>query len=265
MRDLKEKYGTTALITGASAGIGEAFAREFAARGLNLVLTARREERLNRLAEELAKKHGVRTLAIAQDLAAPGAAEMIYNRTAQNGIQVDVLVDNAGFGVYEEFGARQMDRDLAMVDLHCRAVLDLTWRFLPEMKRRRRGAVIIISSVLAVMPAPYLATYAATKAFDLSLGESLYGEMKPYGIDVLAVMPTLTRTEFHSGAQLKRNPLLVRQAEDVVRTTLRALGKKPSVADGGLTKVLLLAMKFIPRSILVAGYCKYRKSPENTN
>ena len=111
------------------------------------------------------------------------------------------------------------------------------------------------------MPAPYLATYAATKAFDLSLGESLYGEMKPYGVDVLAVMPTLTETEFHAGANVKRVPLFVRQPEDVVRTTLGALGKKPSVSDGWLTKILIFIMKFMPRAAIIALYKTTRKSP----
>jgi hypothetical protein len=154
-----------------------------------------------------------------------------------------------------------MASDLKMVDLHCRAVVDLTWRFLPAMKRRRRGAVIIISSVLGVMPAPYLATYAATKAFDLSLGESLHGELKRYGIDALAVLPTLTETNFHSGAQLKRTPLLTRQATDVVRTALAALGRRPSVADGRLTRLFVVLMKFIPRSVLLAAYLRYRPRP----
>ena len=259
--DLKAQYGTTALITGASSGIGEAFARELAARGLNLVLTARREAILTTLADELTRQHGVTVHVIALDLAQPGACAEIQQRLAEAGLAVDILINNAGFGIYEEFGAGEMAGDLQMVDLHCRAVVDLTWRLLPPMKARRRGAVIIVSSILGLMPAPYLATYSATKAFDMSLGESLYGEMKRYGIDVLAVMPTLTETNFHSGAFSKRSPLLLRRPEDVVRTSLAALGRKPSVVDGRLSKLLALIMKFIPRRLLVSSYLKYRPHP----
>lgn len=262
MMDLKAKYGPVALITGASSGIGEAFARALAGRGLDLILVARRGEILRRLAEECQQKHGVRTLVIAQDLSQPDAGEAIQRQVEAAGWSVDFLINNAGFGVYEKFGSGAMDSDLKMVDLHCRAVVDLTWRFLPAMKQRRRGAVIIISSVLGVMPAPFLATYAATKAFDLSLGESLYGELKPYGVEVLAVLPTLTETNFHAGAKMKRLPLLTRQSEDVVRTALKALGRRPSVADGRLTRILLAVMKLIPRSLLLAGYLKFRPRPQ---
>lgn len=263
MVDLKSKYGSTALVTGASSGIGEAFARELAARGLDLILVARREEILTRLAGELAQKHGVKVLVIAQDLAEPDAAEKIHRRVTESGLTVDILVNNAGFGVYEEFGTKDLATDLAMIDVHCRAVTALTHYFLPPMRDRRRGAVIIISSVLAVMPAPYLSIYAATKAFDLSFGESLYGELKPYGVDALAVMPTLTETGFHAGANVKRMPLFLRRSEDVVRTTFGALGRTPSVADGLLTKCLIFLMKEIPHSALIALYRIFRKPPQN--
>jgi len=261
MTDLKAKYGPVALITGASSGIGEAFARELARRGLDLILVARRGEILRRLAETLEQRHAVRTLVVEQDLAEPDAGAAVQRQVEAAGWSVDFLINNAGFGLYEQFGTGEMASDLKMVDLHCRAVIDLTWRFLPAMKRRRRGAVIIISSVLGVMPAPYLATYAATKAFDLSLGESLHGELKSYGIDALAVLPTLTETNFHAGANLKRTPLLTRQATDVVRTTLEALGRRPSVADGALTRLLIVLMKFIPRSLLLAAYLRFRPRP----
>lgn len=257
--DLKQKYGSTALITGASSGIGEALARELARRGLDLILVARREEILNRLRDELAARHGVRVMVIAQDLAAPDAAQRIHDAATAAGWTVDILVNNAGFGTYGELETTDLARNLAMIDVHCRAVVELTWRFIPAMKARRRGAVIVISSVLGVMPAPYMATYAATKSFDLNFGESLYGELRPFGIDVLAVMPTLTETGFDTGTELKRMPVSKRRAGDVVRTTLAALGRKPSVADGPQAKLLIFLLKFIPRSIYLKIYSHFRK------
>lgn len=262
--DLKQKYGATALITGASSGIGEAMARELARRGLDLILVARREELLGRLRDELLARHAIKVMIIAQDLAAPGAAQRIYDLTAEAGWTVDILVNNAGFGAYGELEQTDLARNLAMIDVHCRAVVELTWRFIPAMKERRRGAVIVVSSVLAVMPAPYMATYAATKSFDLNFGESLYGELRPYGIDALAVMPTLTETGFDTGTTLKRMPVAKRSAEDVVRTTLGALGRKPSVADGPQAKFLIFLLNFIPRSIYLKAYSYFRK-PDHAN
>lgn len=257
--NLKEKYGTLALVTGASSGIGEAFAREFAARGLDLVVVARRAERLEALRAELEGAHGVMVTPLTQDLSAWDCGESIAARLAERGLSPDILVNNAGFGQYAEFGSYPLERDLAMVDVNCRAVVDLTHRLLPAMKARRRGAVIIVSSVVAEAPAPWFANYAATKAFDKIFGESLSGELKPHGIDVIASQPTLTETEFHAGSQHKAMPIKYRTSEDVVRTTLAALGRKPSVADGFMAKALLLATRFFTRGGLLRIYKMVRK------
>jgi short-subunit dehydrogenase len=239
INSLKQRYGAAALVTGATSGIGEAYARELARQGISLVLVARRGDILERLREELTSRHGIQVMTIVQDLAEPLAAQRIFSLVGDAGWHIDILVNNAGFGAYGELEKTDLERNLKMIDVHCRAVLSLTHHFLPAMKRRGHGAIIIVSSVLAAMPAPYMSTYAATKAFDLNFGESLFGELRPYGIDVLSVMPTLTETGFDTGTTLKRMPVKKRTPEDVVRTSLYALGRKPSVANGIQAKLYI--------------------------
>ncbi|MCG3138995.1 MAG: hypothetical protein HJJLKODD_02868 [Phycisphaerae bacterium] len=245
------KYGRTALVTGASSGIGAAYARELARQGLNLVLVARRAAQLNQLQEELQRQHAVRVWPIVQDLSVAQAGALVENQVRAEGLEIDILINNAGFGVYGEFSSTPRERDLQMVDLNCRAVVDLTHRFLPPMKTRRRGAIIIISSALGFLPAPFHTVYCATKAFDLFFGECLYAECKPYGIDVLAMCPTLTATEFQSVAGSIHSPVTARQAEDVVHTSLRALGRKASGVDGWSTRWGLLLTRLLTRTQLV--------------
>ncbi len=260
MPDWLAKYGPVALVTGASSGIGAAFSRALAARGLDLALTARREDRLVRLAEDLQREYGVRVTVIVQDLAEPEAAEKIRSQTDALGLQIGLLVNNAGYGSYGELWKTDLERQRGMIAVHCRAVLDLTHAYVPAMVGRGRGGVIILSSVLGAMPALYMATYGATKAFDRSLGESLYGELKPHGVAVLAVLPTLTETEFQVGASLEKVSLIPRRtAEDVVRTSLRALGRRASVADGRLTAFSLQVMKCLPLKWVIAIYRRFRK------
>lgn len=261
MASLKEKYGPTALITGASAGIGAAFATELAAQGMNLVLTARRQERLRRIAARLAENHGVRVHVYPLDLVRREAPGELAHWLAREGIEVGLLINNAGFGLYGYLGQTNRSAELAMVDLHCRAVVELTGRLLPGMLARGRGGVIILSSVLAEIPSPWMATYSATKAFDLWLGAALYGELKPKGIDVLAVMPTLTATEFHLHGTVETLRLRRRTPEQVVRTALRNLGRRPSVADGRFTRLWLFATRLIPQSWLLVLYRRFRKPP----
>jgi short-subunit dehydrogenase len=258
MRDLKRRYGATALVTGASSGIGRAFARELAARGLDVVVVARRAERLEELKRELEAAHGTRVLPIVQDLAEDDAAETIERRLSELALGVDVLVNNAGFGQWGEFSDYDLRRDLDMVAVNCRAVVDLTHRLLPPMKARRRGAVIVVSSVLGEIPAPWLAVYSATKAFDKFFAESLFAECRPWGVDVLCVEPTLTDTEFRAGSGQERPPVRSRTSEQVVATSLAALGRVPTVADGLFTRCWLLAVRFIPRKWLLGIYALTR-------
>jgi short-subunit dehydrogenase len=164
--------GKWAVVTGASAGIGEAIAVELAEAGVNVVLTARRRERLDLLAERLRIKDGIQVQVLVADLALPQAPQQIFDATEGAGLQVDVLVNNAGFGEYGEFLRSNLEMEVGMVQVNCTAVVHLTRLFLPAMVLRRQGWVMIVASTASYQPVPYLATYGATKAFDRRLAEA---------------------------------------------------------------------------------------------
>ena len=197
----------TALVTGASAGIGEAIAHELASRGYGVTLVARREERLRALAGELSESHGVRAEAIAADLGDEAARERLAGKIEALGLEVEILVNNAGFGTAETVFDLDRERLMAMIRLNCEALLDFQARYLPAMITRGRGAVINIASTAAFQPIPGTATYAATKAFVLSLSEAVHEELKGTGVTLTAVCPGPVRTEFAQVAGIE-------QAED---------------------------------------------------
>ncbi|PYQ22955.1 MAG: hypothetical protein DMF81_10360, partial [Acidobacteria bacterium] len=187
--------GRRAVVTGASSGIGEAFARGLARRGFHLVLVARRADRLQKLAGEVGGAD--RALAIPLDLAAPGGPSALEAELARRGLAVDLLVNDAGVGLTGPFHDQPLDRMLAMIDLNTRAVVELTRRFLPGMIERRSGEVVNVVSTSAFQPVPFFAVYAASKAFVLSFTEALAGELKGSGVVVQALCPGLTDSEFH--------------------------------------------------------------------
>lgn len=189
-------YGPAALVTGASSGIGDAFARELAERGLNLLLVARRADRLQQLATDLQAAHGVTVTVCAADLADPAAADLIAK--AADGMDIGLLVSNAGFGLKGPHQANDPAHMTAMLQVNCGAHLQLTHRFLPGLLSRGRGAIVLTSSIEGLMGIPFSAAYAASKAFTNNLGESLWGELQPAGLDVLAVCPGSTDTEAHA-------------------------------------------------------------------
>lgn len=176
--------GQWALITGASSGIGAALAEELAYGGANLVLTARRRDRLGALAQRLAATYEVQTEVFTADLADPNATEEIFAFTRDKGMAIGLLINNAGFGKYGEFPSVEKQRLLDMVQVNCAEVVHLTHLFLPGMMVRRRGDVLILASTASFQAVPFISTYAATKAFDLLFAEGLAEEMKPYGIRV---------------------------------------------------------------------------------
>jgi len=223
-----KRYGPWCLVTGASSGIGLEFARAAAAEGLNQVLVARRLERLENLAAGLKKDFGVETKVIEQDLGLPDAAQSVVRKLG--GLELGILVLNAGFGINGKFIEQDPDRLAEMIAVNCTSTTLLARLFLPEMVRRRRGAVILVSSVLGFIPGPFSSAYAATKAFDLMLGESLWPELRDHGIDVLNLCPALTRTEFHRVAGSPGSETQ-RQADpaDIVRLALKGLGRSLTV------------------------------------
>ena len=254
------------LVTGASSGIGEAFARALARRGRPLLLVARRAERLARLAEELGGPG--RADVIALDLSRADAGATLEAEVARNGVELDLLVNNAGSGLTGRFAGLPLDRQLAMVDLNARATVELTRRFLPGMIERKHGGVINVVSTSAFQPVPFFSVYAASKAFVLTFTESLAGELAGTGVVVQALCPGLTESEFHQVAgtdrvAFTRTPIM--RAEDVVECSLEALARGTlRVIPGWRDRVMLRAQSLVPRAVVrrVAGEL-FRPREEN--
>ena len=240
-----ERYGPWALITGASAGIGAEFARQLAALGLNLVLVARRRERMENLARRLESENKIQVLCVAADLSQRDFLPAIVRATES--VDVGLLVNNAGFGVAGNFLAHDLDRELALLDVNCRALLILTHRFGNQMARRNKGGIILVSSVSAYIATPFEANYAASKAYELFLAEALRYELGKEGVDVLALCPGSTATEFHeiSGSR----PVAAMPVQPVVQAALRRLGIKPVAIPGWHNRLLVGLLKCTPRRL----------------
>jgi short-subunit dehydrogenase len=244
---LRERYGSWALVTGASAGIGVEFARAFARDGISLVLAARRGDRLATLADELRKAHGIEVRAVACDLATFEGVKACL--AAVEGLDLAILVNNAGVGYQGRFDKQSPERLMAMLQLNCAAPLALTAALLPGLRARGRGAVIFTGSTAGWQPLPLHALYAATKAFDNLLAEGLWGELRGSGVDVLALEPGPTETEFQVAADELAHP--GEPADKVVRVALRALGRQPSVVSGVHNWLRAnAAVRLLPRSLL---------------
>jgi short-subunit dehydrogenase len=218
-----ELQGKWALVTGASAGIGVALARELARRGAKLILTARRTERLESLAAEFAAQ-GIETRIVVADLNDPAAPQQIYNATEGAGLTVDILINNAGLGQYGPFQSSPPEQEFSMVRVNCEAVIRLSRLFVPRMVERRRGWVLVVASTASFQPLPYLATYAATKVFDRFFALGLAEEVAQYGINVTALCPGSTESEFFEVARagVFRTRKL-QSADEVARLAISAL------------------------------------------
>jgi short-subunit dehydrogenase len=238
---------STALVTGASAGIGREIARALAARGHGVTLVARRAERLEALAEELRSAHGIRAEAIPADLASPEDCEALVEEIGRRGLKVEILVNNAGFGIYGRFGSAPLDREFEQLAVLVGAPVDLTARLLGGMRERRRGTIVNISSTSAFQPLPGNANYAASKAFLLLHSEALGEEVRKEGITVTAVCPGPVRTEVQETSEPAFADRLPKFAwatpERVAADALRAAERgKRCVIPGGLPKRLLFGM-----------------------
>lgn len=247
----------TTLITGASTGIGAAFARKLAARGRNVLLVARSEDKLIALCNELGRLTSIRAQYVALDLREPDAGAQLLEETKKRELEIDMLINNAGFGSMGDFVKLDIDRELEMIELNVRAVVDLTHRFLGPMRERKRGTIINVASTAAFQGVPYMATYAATKAFVLSFSEAIGEENRLHGIHVMALCPGVTETNFFEASKIDRPPMrTIQTAEEVVDTALRALARQKTVVISGWTNFLTVeAERFVPRSMVtkVAG------------
>jgi short-subunit dehydrogenase len=244
--------GKWALVTGASAGIGSALAEQLAAQGANLLLTARRADRLARLAEDLSARHKVQAEIYAADLTRPQTPGEIFRFTEQKRLPIELLINNAGFGAYGEFRKQEAQRLLDMVQVNVAAVVHLTHLFLPAMVERRSGYILILASTAAFQPVPYLGTYAATKGFDLLFAEGLAEEVRQYGVKVSALCPGSTVSEFH---EVAGQPLRLagpqEPNEKVARVGLQALAEgKPLVISGTRNWLSMEAQRLAPRRLV---------------
>lgn len=247
----------TTLITGASTGIGAAFARKLAALGRNVLLVARSEDKLIALCNELGRLTSIRAQYLALDLKDPEARSQLFEETKKRGLEIDTLINNAGFGSMNDFAKLELEREFEMIELNITAVVDLTHRFLGPMRERKRGTIINVASTAGFQPVPYMATYAATKAFVLSFSEALWDENRMHGIHVMALCPGVTETNFFDAAGIDRPPMrAVQTPEEVVETALRALPRKKSLVISGWANWFVVeAERFLPRTAVtkVAG------------
>jgi short-subunit dehydrogenase len=254
MRQRVDYRGRTALITGASSGIGAAFAAELAARGCHVVLVARRETRLAELAAVLEREHGVRAHVVVADLSRPDAAETVHAATRDLGLHVDVLVNNAGFGSYGPFAGADAGRDQEMVMVDVAAPVALAHRFLPAMVARGDGVVVNVSSAAAFQALPYQTVYAASKAFVQSFSEGLWAENLGTGVRVVACAPAATDTEYFDVVGNDREARFgpKRPPSGVVTATLDALDRGAVHTVIGLRwKVTAVLPRLLPRAAMV--------------
>jgi hypothetical protein len=242
----------TALITGASSGIGEAFARKLAARGRNVLLVARSEDKLITLCNELGRINSIRAQHVALDLSQPDSPSRLFEEAQSRGLEIDLLVNNAGFGSFGDFAKLDLARQLNMIQLNVSALVELTHRFLLPMLQRRGGVIINVASTAAFQAVPFMATYAATKAFVLSFSEALWEENRPHGIHVMALCPGVTETNFFEAARSQKPPARASQTpEEVVEAALRGLRRRKSHVVSGWTNIVMVeAERLAPRSLV---------------
>ncbi len=232
MASTRDFKGRWALITGASAGIGVALARELAGYGARFILTARRKDRLDALAAELSEK-GAEVRTIVADLNDPAAPQQMFDQTEGAGIPVDILIENAGLGQFGAFAGNPMEQEISQVRVNCEAVVHIARLFVPRMVERRRGWVLITASTASFQPLPYFATYAATKAFDRFFAVGLAHEVARFGVKVTALCPGPTDSEFFDVARARALRRGVQSAEDVARIGIEALarGKRTAITN----------------------------------
>jgi len=248
-RDVKRRQGKWALVTGASAGIGLAFAEKLAAEGMNLVLTARRAERLGPIATRLSQGRAISIEICVADLSWERGPAAVFDFTESRGIAIELLVNNAGVGGYGEFRASDLRRQLDMVHLNCAAVVHLTHLYLPGMVARRSGEIVITASTAAFQPTPYIDVYGASKAFDLHFAEGLAAEVARHGIRVCALCPGPTESEFHEVAGVPEEGHRNRvPAALVVEAALGALAAgKTSVIPGAKNRWQIYLQRIVSR------------------
>lgn len=245
----------TALITGASGGIGEELARLFAAHSYDLVLVARNADKLQSLGDELSRAHGIRSRALADDLADPGAPPRLFAALQQQGISIDVLVNNAGFGARGAYAEINYDIEARMIQVNVAALTHLTRLFLPAMLARRSGKILNVASTAAYVPGPFMAVYYASKAFVLSFSEAIAEETSDSGVTVTALIPGPTKTNFAAAAGTEDTRLFrsgsAMSAAAVARVGFDGLMAGKRVVTAGFSnKLTVFSTRLAPRTML---------------
>jgi len=253
---VNEITAQTALITGASSGMGADFARQLAERGTNLVLVARREERLKQLRDSILEKHPVQIHVIPADLANPEARQILFESLQSRSIQIDILINNAGLGVYGKFVKTPWDKTNNMLHLDIVALTHLTRLFAEDMVKRGKGHVLLVASTGAFQPTPTYAAYAAAKSYVLSFGEALNYELKSTGVNCTVLCPGVTETEFFdvSGQKMTFFQKITKmKSEKVVRIGLNAMfNRKPSVVAGRMNAFMAWNTRLYPRKMVTS-------------
>jgi len=269
MATTRDFEGKWALVTGASAGIGVALARELARSGAKLILTARRKERLDALAAELTAQ-GAEVRIVLADLTKEDAPQAIYDATVGAGLTVEILVNNAGLGQYGEFIATDLEQELSQIRVNCEAVVHLSRLFVPAMVERGRGWVMVLASTASFQPVPFLSTYAATKGFDRFFALGLAEEVAPYGVHVTALCPGPTESEFFAVAGADKGPAGVamanrkrQSAEEVARLGLEALARgKRTIVPYFAGRFTAFLVRFLPVGLITYFVAKAARPPK---
>lgn len=248
-------HNQTALITGASSGIGYEFAKLFARDGYNLVLVARSQQKLIQVADELTEKFGISVKILAKDLAIPTSPEEIFTEVQQESIKIQVLVNNAGFATYGLFSETDLAAELQMMQVNMVSLTHLTKLFLNEMLKQKEGKILNIASTAAFQPGPLMAVYYATKAYVLSFSEAIANELSGSGVTVTALCPGATESGFQKRADMEQSKLVsgqrIMDAEAVAIIGYRGLMKNETVVIPGLKNQLLaLSVRFTPRNMV---------------
>lgn len=234
----------SALITGASSGIGKSFAYLLAQKGVNLVLTARSEDKLLQIKQEISANYDVNVIYIVADLSEPHAPQLIFDEVSKQNISIDLLINNAGIGKWTNFLDQSIETYQKMIQLNINSLVTLSQLFLPQMLQNKKGGIINIASTGALQPCPYIAVYCATKSFVLNFSESLYGEYLDKGIIVTAICPGNTQTEFQKIANANTKGMTYESADEVAKQSIEALLKRKNNKIIGFNNIL---QSFIPR------------------
>ncbi|MCX6150101.1 MAG: SDR family NAD(P)-dependent oxidoreductase [Ignavibacteriales bacterium] len=262
MKNLREKYGKWAVITGASSGIGEEFAKYLAKEKINLFIIARRIDKLNKIAEKLSSENEIEVIPIKADLTKEESFPAIMEEIGDR--EVGLLINNAGVGSIGQFQNIDCKKEIDLIKLNCIAPVLLTHLLVEKMILQKKGALIFLGSLVGMVPTPYLTTYSATKTFNIFVANALWYELKKYNIDVLALSPGSTNTEFERMTKGTGN-IFIAEPSDVVKTAMKALGKKSSVVNGKRNKVLAGIVKILPikTAVSLAGAIAKRRNSIN--